>query len=181
MNSRDRRHLRVRRVGGLAVGAGLLVAILLASYVGPATLLAQAGRYNLRSWTIDGGGGASSGGAYALGGTVGQLDAGILTGHTYTLVGGFWGGASAAAPTPTATGVITPPTATPVPATMTPTATMTPAATSTSEPSATPWRTETASTPVATPTATSSPAVLQLHIFLPATVNQASLTGAPSR
>ena len=40
--------------------------------------------------TLDGGGGTSTGGAYAVGGTIGQADAGKLTGGNYTLVGGFW-------------------------------------------------------------------------------------------
>jgi len=34
----------------------------------------------------------SSGGAYLLGGTIGQLEASMTTGGVYTLVGGFWGG-----------------------------------------------------------------------------------------
>ena len=37
----------------------------------------------------------SAGGAYTLGGTVGQPDAGVLEGGAYTLAGGFWGGGSA--------------------------------------------------------------------------------------
>ena len=40
--------------------------------------------------TIDGGGGTSTGGAYALSGTVGQPDVGRATGGNYTLAGGFW-------------------------------------------------------------------------------------------
>jgi len=43
-------------------------------------------------WTVDGGGGTSLGGPYALSGTVGQPDAGLLSGGTYTLDGGFWSG-----------------------------------------------------------------------------------------
>lgn len=41
-------------------------------------------------FTIDGGGGTSSGGQFTLSGTIGQADTGILTGGSYTLVGGFW-------------------------------------------------------------------------------------------
>jgi hypothetical protein len=37
----------------------------------------------------------SAGGAYTLGGTVGQPDAGVLKGSNYTLTGGFWSGAYA--------------------------------------------------------------------------------------
>jgi hypothetical protein len=42
---------------------------------------------------LDAGGGTfSSNGGYVLGGTIGQPDAGVLTGGDYTPVGGFWGG-----------------------------------------------------------------------------------------
>ena len=63
----------------------------------PALALAQSGGgYDLTWSTIDGGGYTfSEGGGYSLGGTVGQPDAGVLSGGGYTLVGGFWGGAAA--------------------------------------------------------------------------------------
>lgn len=63
-------------------------------------VLAQSGAgYDLTWSTVDGGGGTFSfGGAYALGGTAGQPDAGLMTGGTYTLAGGFWGGGAVAAP-----------------------------------------------------------------------------------
>lgn len=52
--------------------------------------------YEFAWWTVDGGGTTwSEGGGYALGGTVGQPDAGVLQGGDYTLAGGFWGGAAA--------------------------------------------------------------------------------------
>ena len=41
-------------------------------------------------FTLDGGGGQSSGGAYALAGTIGQPDAATSSGGAYTLQGGFW-------------------------------------------------------------------------------------------
>ena len=45
---------------------------------------------------MDGGGEMySTGGAYSLGGTLGQPDAGVLEGDDYSLAGCFWGGASA--------------------------------------------------------------------------------------
>jgi hypothetical protein len=51
------------------------------------------GGYDLSWSTIDGGGGTwSTGGSYALGGTIGQPDAGTLAGGSYTLEGGFWPG-----------------------------------------------------------------------------------------
>jgi hypothetical protein len=46
--------------------------------------------YSLDWWTVDTGGGASSGGAYSLNGTIGQTDAGSLRGEDYALSGGFW-------------------------------------------------------------------------------------------
>ncbi|MBC7231942.1 MAG: hypothetical protein H5T68_01680 [Chloroflexi bacterium] len=59
--------------------------------------LAQSGGYDLTWSTIDGGGYTwSEGGAYSLGGTVGQADAGALSGGGYTLAGGFWGGGEVA-------------------------------------------------------------------------------------
>ncbi len=46
------------------------------------------------SWsTIDGGGGRSTGGDYALIGTIGQPDPGEMAGGDYKLSGGFWPGA----------------------------------------------------------------------------------------
>ena len=45
----------------------------------------------ITSFTIDGGGGNSTGGNFNLNGTIGQPDAGISSGETYTLQGGFWG------------------------------------------------------------------------------------------
>jgi hypothetical protein len=56
-----------------------------------AALSVSAQNYSIDWYTIDGGGGTSSGGPYTLSGTIGQPDAGIHTGGNYTLVGGFWG------------------------------------------------------------------------------------------
>src|SRR6185295_3925531 len=49
-------------------------------------------QYSIDWFTIDGGGGTSSGGSYTLSGTIGQPDAGTLSGGNYTLEGGFWPG-----------------------------------------------------------------------------------------
>ena len=53
--------------------------------------------YSLDWFTVDGGGGTStsSGGNYSVSGTIGQPDAGTLTGGGYTVQGGFWGGLAA--------------------------------------------------------------------------------------
>ena len=53
--------------------------------------------YDLSWYTIDGGGATfSTGGSYSLGGSIGQADAGSLSGGLYQLNGGFWDGASIA-------------------------------------------------------------------------------------
>lgn len=59
------------------------------------TISAGAQQYRIDWFTIDGGGGTSSGGGYTLSGTIGQPDAGTLTGGNFVLEGGFWGGAFA--------------------------------------------------------------------------------------
>jgi len=54
--------------------------------------LAGSVAYELPWFTVDGGGGMwSAGGGFTLGGTIGQPDAGVLSGGTFTLSGGFWG------------------------------------------------------------------------------------------
>jgi len=66
----------------------LVVAALLLSV---STAFAQpAGLYDLSWNTIDGGGGTSAASGYTLTGTLGQPDAGTLSGGSYTLQGGFW-------------------------------------------------------------------------------------------
>jgi hypothetical protein len=47
--------------------------------------------YSINWSTIDGGGGTSTGGVYCVSGTIGQPDAGTMSGGNYTLQGGFWG------------------------------------------------------------------------------------------
>lgn len=50
-------------------------------------------------YTIDGGGGTSSGGSFVVSGTIGQWDAGdAMTGGAFTVVGGFWAGAGGQPP-----------------------------------------------------------------------------------
>lgn len=47
--------------------------------------------YSIDWFTIDGGGGSSTGGVYSVTGTIGQPDAGKLSGGNFSLDGGFWG------------------------------------------------------------------------------------------
>ena len=41
-------------------------------------------------FTVDGGGGTSSGGQFSVSGTIGQPDAGLLSGGQFSLAGGVW-------------------------------------------------------------------------------------------
>ncbi len=60
---------------------------------------ANAQPYDLSWYTIDGGGGTSTGGVFSLSGTIGQPDAGgPMTGGAYSLTGGFWVGGSVTPP-----------------------------------------------------------------------------------
>jgi hypothetical protein len=82
---------------GLIVMALLVLAVLTAW---AATALAQSPEqnYDLSWFTVDGGGYTwSTGGSYSLGGTIGQYDAGLYEGGSYTLGGGFWEGGALAA------------------------------------------------------------------------------------
>jgi hypothetical protein len=64
--------------------------------MGSAIVLATAGTplqaqtYSIDWFTIDGGGGTSTGGNYSVTGTIGQPDAGQMSGGPYALTGGFW-------------------------------------------------------------------------------------------
>jgi hypothetical protein len=63
--------------------------ILLFSLLIPAISFAQS--YSIDWFTIDGGGGTSTGGVYSVSGTIGQPDAGAtLSGGNYSVDGGFW-------------------------------------------------------------------------------------------
>ena len=42
-------------------------------------------------FSVDGGGGTSTGGVFSVSGTIGQPDAGHMSGGSFTLEGGFWG------------------------------------------------------------------------------------------
>jgi hypothetical protein len=84
---------QLRRAQLLSIVAALLVSAGLA--------YAQTGGGFDLAWfkVADGGGTFSAGGAYSLGGTAGQVEAGSMSGGAYGLTGGFW---AATASTPTA-------------------------------------------------------------------------------
>ena len=69
--------------------------------LGTTALFASAAHAQLDlTWnTIDGGGGTSTGGTFVLSMTIGQPDAGDLSGGTLVLAGGFWA-AQAGGPVP---------------------------------------------------------------------------------
>lgn len=52
------------------------------------------GTFEIDWYTVDGGGGTSSGGGFVLEGTIGQPDAGTMSGGTFELTGGFWAAAT---------------------------------------------------------------------------------------
>ena len=56
-----------------------------------AAISTQAQAFTIDWYTIDGGGGTSTGGVFTISGTIGQPDAGgPMTGGNYSLTGGFW-------------------------------------------------------------------------------------------
>lgn len=54
----------------------------------PPSLLGQ--QYSVDWFTIDGGGGTSTNGQYVVSGTIGQPDAGAMSGGNYAIQSGFW-------------------------------------------------------------------------------------------
>jgi hypothetical protein len=129
MNRLAMRHTRV------LIAALLVLACLLAG-VQQAALAQSGDGYDL-TWNTVGGGGItfSTGGGYSLGGTIGQPDASAaLSGGSYALAGGFWGGVTSDDITPTST-VTYIPTQTP---TLTPTQSPTQTVTATPTPTGTP-------------------------------------------
>ncbi len=55
-----------------------------------AVCLPARGQYTLDWFTVDGGGGMSTGGLYSVVGTIGQPAAGAISGGNYSLTDGFW-------------------------------------------------------------------------------------------
>jgi len=66
----------------------LLLAIASAALL---VLPVRAQTFSVDWYTVDGGAGSSTGGVYTVTGTIGQPDAGVITGGNFTLAGGFWG------------------------------------------------------------------------------------------
>jgi len=68
-------------------GAVLLIFILILLSVAAS----RAQSFSIDWFTIDGGGGTSTGGVFSVSGTIGQPDAGHMSGGNFTVDGGFWG------------------------------------------------------------------------------------------
>jgi hypothetical protein len=69
-----------------------LVFVVASSNTTPASAAPRAAIYTIDWYTIDGGGVMNlQGGTYTLSGTIGQSDAGTLSGGNYKLNSGFWG------------------------------------------------------------------------------------------
>ena len=89
-------------------------ALLAAAALATAAVLGHADPLEVGKSTVDGGGMSFvSAGSFVLGGTIGQPDAGLLNYGPFSLVGGFWGGSTAA--TVSVGGDPPPPTPAPLP------------------------------------------------------------------
>jgi hypothetical protein len=69
----------------------MVVGVLLVLLVGAA--LAAPNTFSIPWWTVDGGGGTSQVGDFAVSSTIGQPDTSpLMSGGDFTIVGGYWGG-----------------------------------------------------------------------------------------
>ena len=81
----------MKRTASVFALLALVLLTLAAWQGGPAAAQGPQQAFSVNWWTVDGGGGAlSSGPGYSLGATIGQPDAGVLSGPGYILAGGFW-------------------------------------------------------------------------------------------
>ena len=58
--------------------------------IGGLVLAQSGGSFELRQYTIDGGGGSSAGSGFMVRGTAGQTDAGTASDGAFQINGGFW-------------------------------------------------------------------------------------------
>jgi hypothetical protein len=68
------------------------LAVALAAAGSSTSPVVHAQSFGMDWFTIDGGGGTSTGGSYSLSGTIGQPDAGTSSDANFSLRGGFWPG-----------------------------------------------------------------------------------------
>ncbi len=89
----DTRLIRTRRMFLPLLGerAGVRAAVGLISLLLLSAAFVHAQSYSIDWFTLDGGGGNSTGGVYSVSGTIGQPDgSGAMTGGNYSVTGGFW-------------------------------------------------------------------------------------------
>jgi hypothetical protein len=72
------------------VRANLLGNLVIGLLFGGSLCMTQAQSYSIDWFKVAGGGGTSTGGTYQVSGTIGQHDAGAVSGGNYALTGGFW-------------------------------------------------------------------------------------------
>lgn len=84
MKTKGATHNSKRNFESIVLAIGFLLLTFAAS-------TASAQSYSIDWFTIDGGGGTSTGGVYSVSGTIGQPDAGHMSGGNFTIDGGFWG------------------------------------------------------------------------------------------
>lgn len=82
------RTMRTKRAGSQT---GRLIWRLCVSAATLAACFGTVAQYAVDWSTIDSGGGTSTGGVYSVSGTVGQPDAGRMSGGAFAIEGGFWG------------------------------------------------------------------------------------------
>ena len=70
----------------------LLMGVAMLAWGGRMLASAESAAYGLNWFSVDGGGGKSTNAGYAVQGSIGQPDAGLLGNGAYGLQGGFWGG-----------------------------------------------------------------------------------------
>ena len=85
---RDTRPSRLRNLFVIRHSSSVIFTLALLTLMGRVTF---AQPFAIDWFTIDGGGCSSTGGVYAVDGTIGQPDAGRLSGGNFRLEGGFWG------------------------------------------------------------------------------------------
>lgn len=88
----------------ILIGIALVLAYSAALVLADESAKSGAASYDLSWHTIDGGGGTSVGGAFALSGTIGQPDAGVMAGGDFQLTGGFWAGTGSVVQPPVCVG-----------------------------------------------------------------------------
>jgi hypothetical protein len=82
-----------RKLGLILLGGALLMAVALPVLAySDAPAQGSGAGFDLAWFSVDGGAGTSSGGGYVVDATIGQPDAGLLSGGNYTAGGGLWGG-----------------------------------------------------------------------------------------